>query len=263
MLFFLFILGCAIGSFLNVLIDRLPNEESINGRSHCDSCKKTIAPYDLIPVLSYILLKGKCRYCHKKLSIQYPLIELLTGVIFTLIVYFSPFARPLLEGQFFIPHMVQLGIYLAAASCFVVIFFADVKYQIIPDEMQVGLLVLVLFQKIIDTVTVMQLGSSLFAAMVTMAPILFLYLITRGRGMGFGDVKLSFIVGFLLGIKGGLSALYIAFVLGAVVGIYFLILKKKKMKSKIAFGPFIVLGTVMIILFQQEVFDLVKRIYGF
>ena len=188
---FFFIFGTIIGSFLNVLIDRLPNEESINGRSHCDFCKKTIAPYDLIPVLSYILLKGKCRYCGKKLSIQYPLIEVLTGIIFVLIWFNVPdFSVMLNSFQHLFSNQIlnqvqddifqnwmQKSIYLGITSCFIVIFFADVKYQIIPDEMQVSLLVLVLFQKIIQGATVMQLGSDLFAAVIVMAPILFLYLI--------------------------------------------------------------------------------------
>src|SRR3989344_3248327 len=82
---FLFIFGTAIGSFLNVLIDRLPREESIMGRSHCEYCKKILSPIDLIPVLSFLFLKGKCRYCGKKLSLQYPGIEILTGVLFVLI----------------------------------------------------------------------------------------------------------------------------------------------------------------------------------
>lgn len=258
---FFFIFGTIIGSFLNVLIDRLPNEESINGRSHCDFCKKTIAPYDLIPVLSFILLKGRCRYCKKKLSIQYPLIELLTGLIFVLIFNFQ-FLIFNKNFEFQILNLMQLSIFFAIASCFIVIFFADVKYQIIPDEVQISLFILVLFQKIIEGGTVMQFGSNLFASIVVASPILFLYLITKGKGMGFGDVKLSLIIGFLLGIKGGLSALYIAFIIGACVGICFLLLKKKKMKSKIAFGPFIVSGVVILILFQQQVFSLVQKIYG-
>lgn len=258
---FLFIFGTAIGSFLNVLIDRLPRGESINGRSHCDYCKKTIAPYDLIPVLSFTLLKGRCRYCKKKLSIQYPFIEILTGFVYIIIfnLKFSIFNS---NFEFQIFNFVQLSLYFGIASCFIVTFFADVKYQIIPDEIQIALLVFVLLLKLMGSMGVVAAMWGIIDGGVVMVPILFLYLITKKKGMGFGDVKLSFIVGFLLGIKGGLSALYIAFIIGACVGIFFLILKKKKMKSKIAFGPFIVLGVIILMLFQSQVFGLIQRIYG-
>ncbi|NTU72891.1 prepilin peptidase, partial [Candidatus Roizmanbacteria bacterium] len=135
---FIFILGTAIGSFLNVLIDRLPQGKSIGGRSHCDYCEKQLTPVDLVPVLSFIFLRGKCRYCHKKLSIQYPLMELLTGVIFVLGWLFLPMEYLFIQGLH--PIMLQGGlvgqvaqeswwlreaagklVYLGVISCLIVI----------------------------------------------------------------------------------------------------------------------------------------------
>src|SRR3989344_25048 len=136
---FLFFLGTIIGSFLNVLIDRLPREESIMGRSHCDHCKKTLSPIDLIPVLSFLFLKGKCRYCGKKLSLQYPGIEILTGVLFVLIYNFK-FLIYNSNSNF----EFQISNY-AIVSCLIVIFFIDLKNQIIPDEMQIALFIFILF----------------------------------------------------------------------------------------------------------------------
>ena len=270
---FLFIFGTAIGSFLNVLIDRLPREESINGRSHCEYCKKTLSPLDLIPVLSFILLKGRCRYCHKRLSVQYPLIELLTGTIFVW-VFVSFVVIPSKEGiqnvldsrlrgnDFIISNFIQLGIYLSIVSCLIVIFFIDLKNQIIPDEMQIALFISILFLRVMGSIGVVGVMWGMLEGLVAMLPILFLYLITRGRGMGFGDVKLAFNMGFLLGIKGGFVAIYLGFILGAFFGIVLLLMKKKKMKSKIAFGPFLVAGMVIVMFFEKPIFSLIQRIYG-
>jgi len=251
---FLFFLGTIIGSFLNVLIDRLPREESIMGRSHCDHCKKTLSPIDLIPVLSFLFLKGKCRYCGKKLSLQYPGIEILTGVFFILI--FN------LKFEIFNSNFKFLISNYAIVSCLIVIFFIDLKKQIIPDEMQITLFVTVLLSKIIMGITGTALGYTIVEGLVVLLPILALYLLTKGRGMGFGDVKLAFNMGFFLGIKGGLVAIYAGFILGAISGIILLLLKKKKMKSKIAFGPFLVLGIFILMFFEKPIFSLIQKIYG-
>ena len=196
---FLFIFGTAIGSFLNVLIDRLPREESINGRSHCEYCKKTLSPLDLIPVLSFILLKGRCRYCHKRLSVQYPLIELLTGTIFVW-VFVSFIVIPSKEGiqnvldsrlrgnDFIISNLIQLVIYLSMVSCLIVIFFIDLKNQIIPDEMQIALFITILLSKIVVGTSVTALGFAIVEGLIvyvadTLIP---LSLLTKGRVWGLG-----------------------------------------------------------------------------
>lgn len=249
---FIFIFGLAIGSFLNVLIDRLPQGRSIMGRSHCEFCHTNIVWYDLIPVFSYIFLGGKCRKCKEKFGIFYPSVEFLTGSVFAMIFLSAD------------PSFV--AIYLLMASSLIVIFFADLKYQIIPDSMQVLFFLSVVALKFISPQTVAeipkQIQNNLIAGILVALPILLLFLLTKGKGMGFGDVKYTFTVGFLLGIKGGLIAIYIAFILGAVVGIFLLATKRKKLRSKIAFGPFLVLGTVSVLIWGTLFFDWFRLIYG-
>jgi leader peptidase (prepilin peptidase)/N-methyltransferase len=272
---FLFILGLCVGSFLNVLIDRLPKGRSISGRSYCDHCRHLLSWLDLIPIVSFFLLKGQCRYCGKKISWQYPLVELLTGVIFILIFNFQfSMNWSLSHWHLIVNWILKIGI----LSCLVVIFFSDLKYQIIPDTIQVALFIFSLLLKLTEvfkdysSVKLLALNPSeasglglhcFIAGLVVMLPILFLYLATRARGMGFGDVKLSFTMGFLLGLKTGLLALYFGFVLGGIVGLILLLLRKKKLKSKIAFGPFLVLGIFIMLFWQKEIFQLMNKIYGF
>src|SRR3989344_5151514 len=127
-LFLIFILGIFVGSFLNVLSDRLPrNESPWKGRSYCEKCKKELAWYDLVPLLSFALLKGKCRYCHVRLSFYYPLVELTTGVMFAVVFYFFGIMNNELR-------IMDLGYYLFLVSSLIVIFFADLKYEIFPDK---------------------------------------------------------------------------------------------------------------------------------
>ncbi|MBI1863443.1 prepilin peptidase [Candidatus Microgenomates bacterium] len=248
--FILFVYGLAFGSFLNVLADRLSMEQTIGGRSHCDYCKKTLRWNDLIPVISYVLLKGKCRYCHKKLSVQYPLVELVTGVVFVLSWYYSPFTLPILRI-----------FSIALSSVLLVILVADLRYQIIPDEMQVALvgiaMLMILFSGATLTGILLRLGEGI----LVMLPILILFLLTRGRGMGFGDVKLAFGIGVLLGVYRGGLALYIAFLTGAIVGVGLLASRRTKMKNKIAFGPFLVVGIVCLFYFQKQVFFVVDKLF--
>ncbi|MBI2051630.1 prepilin peptidase [Candidatus Roizmanbacteria bacterium] len=146
--------------------------------------------------------------------------------------------------------------YLILFSSLIVIFFSDLKYQIIPDEVQIALFGLIFVEKLLYGSMAILFG--LFGGVVVAAPILLIYLATRGRAMGFGDVKLSFIIGFLLGIKGGYVALYIAFVIGALIGLLMIFLGRKKLKSKIAFGPFLVIGTVTVLIFQNEINKLIN-----
>lgn len=245
-----FLIGLSIGSFLNVLIDRLPKSEKITGRSYCDHCKKNITWFDLIPVLSYVILKGKSRCCHKKLSVQYPLIELLTGAVFLFIYnqYFNP------AGYY--NFIVLLGL----ASCLIVILFSDLKYHLISDYM---LWALFIFSGLFHFYQISQLPNFLVSGLLVGLPIFLIYYISHERAMGLGDVYLSAIIGFLLGWKEGLLALYIAFVTGAIFGIILIIFYKKKIKSKIPFGPFIVLGTVIMLFWGEKIFDIIKKVYGF
>ena len=246
----IFIFGSSIGSFLNVLIDRLPQEKSILGRSHCDFCHKQLKWIDLIPIFSFLILGGKCRYCHKELSWQYPVVEALTGISF-IGIYAS-------LGSSSTPVMTiaMFGI----ITCLIVIFFSDLKYHLISDHILLALFVFSFLTKI-DILS--QLPEYLASAIIVASPIFLIYFLSRERAMGQGDVYLSAAVGFLLGWKAGFIGLYIAFVTGAIFGVLMILFHKKKFKSKVAFGPFIVIGTVTMLFWGEKIFDIIKRIYGF
>jgi leader peptidase (prepilin peptidase)/N-methyltransferase len=218
----IFILGLCVGSFLNVLADRLPNGESVLwGRSHCDYCKKTLRWYELVPVLSFIFLRGRCLRCHKPLSIQYPVVELLTGLGFV-------FLSPRID-------------YMIIFCTLLVLFLSDLKYQILPDSMIViGSLAAILHPHILPA-----LGSFAFLYL--------LWAITRGRGMGLGDVKLALFMGLFLGYPDIIVAFYIAFLTGALLGVILILVGKKGLKSTIAFGPFLIVGTALAFLWGQNI----------
>lgn len=264
-LIFIFILGICIGSFLNVLIDRLPFYKSpLKGRSKCDFCRKTLAPVDLIPIISYLMLKGRCRYCHKKLSWQYPLVEIFTGLMFVFIYIYQV---KISNYEFLISHQFLNALNLSVLksyfpllfifSSFLVIFISDLKYQIIPDEMLVVIIVGIIGYKISSGVcpdiirTGMFLNDGILDNLLTTilsgfgAGLFFLliYLITRGKGMGFGDVKLAPLLGLFLSYPKIIVALYLAFLTGAAVSIILVLLGKKGLKQTIAFGPFLLIGT--------------------
>ncbi len=257
---FLFVLGCAVGSFLNVLADRLPRDKSILGRSRCDFCRRKLEPIDLIPVASFLFLRGRCRRCGRKLSWFYPAVEVLTGLAFVVTWLYAPASTPLLKA-----------LYIVMVSILIAIFFADLKSQIIPDQLQIALFICALIillgqlgvQPLIEVEPLKVLGQRVLAGAAVASAILALFLATRGRGMGFGDVKLAFTFGFFGGILKGLVALYIGFVTGAVAGIFLIFLGRKKLKSKIAFGPFMVLGFLSTVFWWDQIFTLLRDLYHF
>lgn len=242
----LFLFGLAVGSFLNVLIDRLSQDKSIvSPPSHCDYCKKTLAWYDLIPVFSFLMLRGRCRYCKKKLSWQYPVVEVTTGVFFLLV--FLSFETS--NFPFSIFHL-PLIFHLFIVSALIVIFFADLKYGIIPDKIVFPAIAVNLVFLISQYPNI--LISHILSAVGAFVFFLAIFLFTRGRGMGFGDVKLALLLGLFLGFPNIVFALYAAFLTGALVSIILLVAQRKKLKEAIAFGPFMVSGSLFVFFFEEK-----------
>ena len=234
-----FLFGLAIGSFLNVLIDRLPRGENvITGRSRCDHCGKTLRWFELIPLLSFMLQGRRCRRCHKGLSWQYPIVEFVTAMGF-MVIFQSQTQSLALGGSWLI------------FSALLVIFVADLKTQIIPDSMVVVGIIGVFFQSQ-SRLAGLALFQSAFGAA---GFFLFLWLVTRGKGMGLGDVKLAFLMGLLSGFPKIVVASYLAFLTGALTGVILILLGKKKLKGHIAFGPFLVLGTWVAFIWGQQLID--------
>lgn len=247
--FFVFLLGASMGSFLNVVVDRLIHGESIGGRSHCDYCKKTLSWYDLIPLFSFALLQGKCRRCHKKLSFQYPLVEFITGILYL--------------GTWIMVPNASVVLYWGIVSSAWVIFLSDLRYKLISDYMQVSLFLFIVFQKILDKASFFSLTGDIVAGIMVALPIGLIYVITNEKAMGLGDVILASIIGFSLGVAKGLLALYISFLTGAIVGVILLVQRKKGMKSAIPFGPFLLLGMLFSGICGDMLIQIIKKMYGF
>lgn len=246
MILFLFFIGLVVGSFLNVVIDRLPRGESIiKGRSHCDYCKHKLSWIDLIPIISFFILGRRCRYCKKPISWQYPTIEAATGVMFSLI-YIS--AIPL--WQYII--VVFAGL--------LVIFVTDFKYRIIPDKVLFFItLITLLYSLILAPETVI---NRLLSGLIMTIIFLILVMVTKGKGMGFGDVKFSFFMGLFLGFPKIIVAFYLAFLTGAAISLILVLIGKKTMKSKIAFGPFLVWATVVSFFLGNQIFAMFTNLLG-
>lgn len=238
----IFILGLFIGSFLNVVADRLPHNKSIiKGRSYCEHCKHLLSPLDLVPIFSYVALSGECRYCKKSISAWYPFSELMTGIIYFLTFQFLTFQSiPILSIQSFY--------YFSIVSLLIIVFFTDAKNGIILDKIIypatiITFIFLVLFQRnLIINHILSTLGSFSFFFLIS----LIFYFVTKRESMGGGDLKLAFFLGFFLGFPYIVFALYIAFLTGAIYSIILIVWKKKRFsKDTIALGPFLVLGTLI------------------
>ena len=237
----LLILGLVFGSFVNVLVYRLPLGISIMGRSFCPKCKKQIAWFDNIPLLSFLLLKGKCRKCGKRISWRYPLVELITALGFVTFYELIGFKD-----------IVYLGFLLVIFCVFLAVFAIDLEKQIIPDS-------LVFFAYIISFILLLFGGGSIYSNLLAGYSaglfLLLLHLLTRGRGMGLGDVKLALVGGTILGFTGGLIWMYLAFLTGALVGIILILLGKAKFGKHIAFGPFLILAFWLTLFWGDKVFQ--------
>ena len=293
-LVFLLILGLIVGSFLNVLIYRLEGKKrkTLGGRSFCPKCEKKIPWHDNIPIVSWLALQGKCRKCKKEISVQYPLVELGTGFLFGLIgmKYLFPAILGLDSGQarmtngistlFVIPASLSvipaqagiqsfvgilgLAFWLFFASALMVIFVYDLKHQIIPDEVVYPALIaglaFVLLNFSINLNTKFAIDH-LFTALLAGGFFYSLAAVSNGKWMGGGDIKLAAFMGLVLGWQGMSVALYTAFVLGALVGVFALLSGKKKLGSKIPFGPFLVVGTFIGLFFAEKIISFYGRMF--
>lgn len=247
----IFLFGLIFGSFFNVLIFRLNSEEKgvprfWQGRSFCPKCRKMIAWYDNIPLVSFVLLSGKCRSCKKKISYQYPVVEFLTALITVVVVYFSfphsPIFQPTLTGFY----------YLGISYIFLIIFFSDLIYGLIPDELVlIGIVLTGLFQA-----TQVTLRTNLLVGAGAALAFFLIVLITRFRGMGFGDVKLAFLLGFILGFPTAIVGFWVAFVFGGTCAVALVVLKQVRFSATIALGPFLIIGATVAALWSNQLLHL-------
>ncbi|MBD3282230.1 MAG: prepilin peptidase [Candidatus Portnoybacteria bacterium] len=247
MIVLFFVLGLVIGSFLNVIIIRLKKEESwLKRRSYCPWCKKGLSWYELIPLVSFFIQKGKCRGCKKKISWQYPLVEFFTGVVFVLIgLYFFEFS---------VLGFINALFLFIISSLLIVIFVYDLKHYIVPDQIIYPAIVFVFLYKITFLFLINNLLFILYyflAAVVGGAFFLAIVLISRGKWMGWGDVKIGFLMGLLLGFSGLIVALFLSFLSGALISVILLSLKKKGLRSEIPLAPFLVFSALAVLFWES------------
>ncbi len=275
MVLLLFLLGLCVGSFLNVIIDRLPEGQRVVwGRSRCPDCGHQLAGRDLIPLLSFVLLRGRCRYCRKPISIQYPIVELVTGIMFAV------------GAVSTIPDPLFTIYYLLITIFLIPIFIIDLKHGIIPNKIVFPAVALVTSYRLLIT------GSRIFSlcqnlkkdvgglgpyllqteffrhhAGLELRPFLFtlvgsfvlyslffiLHSLFKGRALGGGDVKLAFLVGLITGWPNMVVAVFSSFLTGAVVSVILMVLGKKKFGETVPFGPFLVLGTYIALFWGEKI----------
>ena len=246
---FLFLFGLVIGSFLNVAIRRPIRGESLFGRSHCESCKKTLTAFELIPVFSFLVLRGRCRSCNSPLSLQYPLVELGTALAFLLVgVLFSP--QELYGWSFLL--FIKISLILIGLSASIVIFVVDLKEKIIPDSPFFILFGTALFGALLRYTSFYpySFDSSLFlkdagAALCFAFFFAALWFFSGGAWMGFGDAKLVLATSLALGYPVSIAAFLFSFWLGGIGGGVLLLMRRVAMKSQIPFGPFILAASVI------------------
>lgn len=243
---FLFLFGLAIGSFLNVLVLRLRTGETLRGRSRCFACLRKLEWHDLIPLASYFAIRGRCRYCGSAISMQYPVVELISGLLFASLGWF-----------YFIDMPVVVSYVTAAQFSLVALFFFillaisvyDLRHKIVPDEFSLALLIVAfsrtgLVWYIERSQNVSSLPTDIVTGVGLFAFFAGLWFLSRGQWMGFGDAKIAFSIGLFLGFPAALFALLFAFWSGALVGIALLALGKASRKTEVPFAPFFALGAL-------------------
>lgn len=247
----LFIVGICVGSFINVLVGRFDDEDRFwyRGRSVCDHCGRQLKWWENIPLVSYLFLGGKCRSCRSPIPYQYPLVEIGMGILFLI-----PNSKILISKH---QSFLLFTIYLLLITFLIIVTLFDLKYLLIPDRAILALSFLALvfnflkitnYQLLITNYLLTAVFSSLF--------LLILHLITRGKGMGLGDVKFAFFMGLFLGWPRIIVGFYLAFLTGAIIGVILILMGRKKFGQLVPFGPFLVLGTFISWFWGSELINL-------
>jgi leader peptidase (prepilin peptidase)/N-methyltransferase len=249
MLVLIFVLGLIFGSFISALSYRLPlNKDFVKDRSRCPKCKNVIAWYDNIPFFSYLLLKGKCRNCHKHISLRYPLTEVITSLIFAKLFLITTECNSLnswiagspvcLLNKYFsgyaLPYLYFISIIL------ITIFIIDLEKKLILDQLVFSGIAVTTLVLVFISPNVLYLNF--FSAFAAALFLLFLNLITKGKGMGLGDVKFALLIGLIIGGKYTLIWMFLSFLIGAIVGLILIFFKKAEIGRKIPFAPFMVIS---------------------
>lgn len=260
---FAFIFGAIIGSFLNVVSLRWNTGMGVGGRSKCFSCGKGLVWHELIPLVSFASQKGRCKKCRSKISWQYPVVEFLSGAVFVLIfVKFPPLD---------VASAITTLLYLFISAILIVITVYDIKHKIIPDSLSYGFAAIAFVSLFLGTGGATALGTTgtagifhipllinLLAGPLCALPFLILWAVSKGTWMGLGDAKLMLGIGWTLGFIGAVSAMILAFWIGAVVSVAWMLVAFKKVKGnyEIPFAPYLILGMYIVLFSGLLVIDL-------
>ncbi len=248
-----FIFGLIIGSFLNVVIYRLPEHQSIVfPASHCPHCGKQIKPYDNIPLVSYIMLRGRCRYCGEKISLRYPAVELITG---------------LLAAGLFIKYgfTVDLMVFFVLSAGLIAITFIDIDRMIIPNAISYPGIVLGFASSFfVSTNNPVSAAIGILAGAGILFATAFIYKrVTGVEGMGMGDVKLMAMIGAFLGWEAALFTVIISACIGSIAGIFLVVFAGKGRKHAIPYGPFISASAIVYLFYGQTLITIYLRMIGY
>ena len=247
-----FIFGAVVGSFLNVVSLRFNTGVGLGGRRNIIKYSTSLTWKELVPILSFMYQKGACKNCKSKISWQYPLIEFIGGAIFALIFIMYP---PISYVAGF-----QTLLYVLITCLLLVMSVYDIKHKIIPDQFVYTFAALALVNLFVGGTSWWHVPGfwALIAGPLAALPFAFLWLISRGAWMGFGDAKLMLGIGWILGVSGSINAIILAFWIAAAVSIIWLLVtyKKFKPKTEVPFGPYLVLAMYLVLLFHVQVLDI-------
>ncbi|MBX4215786.1 prepilin peptidase [Candidatus Parcubacteria bacterium] len=246
----IFVIGASIGSFLNVVIYRYHTGMTFGGRSICLYCGKELRWFELLPIFSFLYLKGRCATCKSRLSFQYPLVELAAALSFVGLYLHSSASY---VGTELVLHFL---LFAAALSLLIVIAAYDIRHTIIPDAFAYSLAALGLLRVAFFPGVGEGLTMALLAGPCLALPFALLFFLSRGRLMGLGDAKLALGIGWLLGLPAGIVALFLSFWLGGIAAVFLLFAARGRvtMKSEIPFAPYLVLGTALSLFFAERYF---------
>jgi leader peptidase (prepilin peptidase)/N-methyltransferase len=246
-----FIFGTIVGSFLNVVSLRFNTGVGIGGRSKCMSCGNTLTWKELIPLFSFLVQKGSCKKCKTKISWQYPLVEFIAGAIFVIIFFVYP--------PFDIESAIHTLLYVIITCILLVISVYDIKHKIIPDQFSYTFSALAVLTLFVGGSSMWHIPDfwQLIAGPLLASPFALIWLVSRGTWMGLGDAKLMLGIGWLLGISAGINAIIISFWIASIVSVIWLLFTYKKFKprTEIPFGPYLILGMYLVLLFGAQVID--------
>lgn len=247
-----FIIGVVLGSFIKATADRVILNKSLWGRSYCLHCKKRLQWYDLIPLFSCLVLRGKCRYCHRKIPFGDFLTEIILGLVVGVLFWLR--VSPVLNPPFLSELIFQLFIIVILS----LIFIIDLKTGLIPDLVTYPASIIALFYLFLSSLWQGAWTPALWAVLsgLGLAGIFTLLIIlTQGKGMGWGDVKYVLFLGLALGFPNSLVAVFLAFLTGAVVSLALIVFGKKHFGQTVPFGPFLSLGALISLLFGSQIIN--------